>query len=110
MVRVGFCVMKRQLVNCLQATTARSHQLQITCRRGVHTEALKLPLWEQRANLSSKLFKARQAELLSTSMSKSTELRDQPAMSNCLCLPTLDCCNTLWGLLVLAGSCSFEVA
>ena len=57
-------------MNCLQAATTQSPQRQSTCRYGVHTGALKLPLWEQRASLLSKLFKARQAGLLSTSMSQ----------------------------------------
>lgn len=70
---IEYCVMRRQLVNHLQATITRSPQPQSTCRRGGHTGALKLPLWEQRASLLSELCKARQAELLATSMSKSTE-------------------------------------
>ena len=104
---IGYCVMRRQLVNCLQATTTKSRQRQSTCRRGVHTGALKLPLWEQKVSLSSKLFKARLAELLSTSMSKSTE----PSF-NQLC-QIVFACQPLFvavPLLVLAGICSFGVA
>ncbi len=72
-------------MNCLQATTTKSRQRRSTCRTGVHTGALKLPLWEQRASLSSRLFKARQAELLSTIMSKSIESKSTSHVK--LCFP-----------------------
>lgn len=71
-------------MNYLQATTTKSRQRQSTCRRGVHTGAWKLPLWEQSASLLSKLFKARQAELLSTSMSKSIESKTISCVNMCL--------------------------
>ncbi len=75
----------RQPVNYLQATTTKSRQRQSTCRRGAHTGALKLQLCGQRASLLSKLLKARQAELLSTSMNKSIESKTISCVK--LCLP-----------------------
>lgn len=65
---------KKQYQYGVQGMIAKSHLHQSTCRRGAHIRAWKPLLLEQKGRLSSKLFRARQAELPSMSMSRSTDL------------------------------------